>query len=151
MTVNDEHRVSQDLRWFSRTYAFSIDAINLGAAAYRGIHIQPSAFQMGPEQKFGLRQIKVMDFAILSADDKLASLKAKLFQNDLHGPVDYRLSHHEAPLLAQYGHLMLGGTAPLSALNYYFRAYAIMPDDPILNLCIGVSYMSLALKRQSSN
>ena len=149
--ANNEQRLSQDLRWFSRTFAFSVDANNLATAAYRAIHVQPSAFQTGPEQKFALRRIRIMDYAILSTDDKFASLKAKLFQHELRSSDEYKLAHHEAPLLILYGHFMLGGSAPLTALNYYFRAYAIRPEDPMLNLCIGTSYLGLAIKRQSSN
>ena len=35
--------------------------------------------------------------------------------------------------------------------NYYFRAYAVTPHDPILNLSIGVAYIQHAMKRLSEN
>jgi general transcription factor 3C polypeptide 3 (transcription factor C subunit 4) len=39
----------------------------------------------------------------------------------------------------------------MAALNYYIRAFAITPDDPILNLSIGVAYIQHAMKRLSEN
>ena len=50
-----------------------------------------------------------------------------------------------------YAHIMASGTRYVNALNYYFRAYALVPDDPLLNLSIGLSYLQLALKNKAEN
>jgi general transcription factor 3C polypeptide 3 (transcription factor C subunit 4) len=39
----------------------------------------------------------------------------------------------------------------MAALNYYFRAFALTPEDPVLNLSIGVAYIQHAMKRLSEN
>jgi general transcription factor 3C polypeptide 3 (transcription factor C subunit 4) len=45
---------------------------------------------------------------------------------------------------------MCGGSY-MAALNYYFRAFTITPEDPVLNLSIGVAYIQHAMKRLSEN
>lgn len=36
-------------------------------------------------------------------------------------------------------------------LDYYQRALALDPDNPVISLCIGLSYVHWALKRQAEN
>jgi general transcription factor 3C polypeptide 3 (transcription factor C subunit 4) len=43
------------------------------------------------------------------------------------------------------------GGSYMAALNYYFRAFALTPDDPVLNLSIGIAYIQHAMKRLSEN
>jgi general transcription factor 3C polypeptide 3 (transcription factor C subunit 4) len=63
----------------------------------------------------------------------------------------YHLKELDPELYAFYGHQMNVGQSPLTALNYYFRAYAMKPDDTMLNLCLGIAYICSAFKRQSTN
>ena len=36
-------------------------------------------------------------------------------------------------------------------MNYYYRAYALDPKNPMVNLSLGLAYIQHALKRQSDN
>jgi general transcription factor 3C polypeptide 3 (transcription factor C subunit 4) len=36
-------------------------------------------------------------------------------------------------------------------LDYFYRAHALDPDNPVINLTIGLAYVHYALKRQSEN
>jgi general transcription factor 3C polypeptide 3 (transcription factor C subunit 4) len=63
----------------------------------------------------------------------------------------YNLKEHDAALMTLYGHMMFVAATYGSALTYYFRAYVLRRDDPILNLCIGIAYIQMGYKRQSDN
>jgi general transcription factor 3C polypeptide 3 (transcription factor C subunit 4) len=71
-------------------------------------------------------------------------------------------------LLMLYGHILSSGGSNNYALSkpppdhrppfayllrtdYFFRAYALDPDNAMINLDIGLAYIHLALKRQSEN
>ena len=36
-------------------------------------------------------------------------------------------------------------------IDYFFRAYALDPSNPMINLCLALGYLHYALKRQSEN
>lgn len=94
-----------------------------------------------------------MDWVLLSAEER----KAHHF--NIHSKSSFVLNNagalavedHDPSLFAMYAHIMASGGKYVNALNYYFRAYAMRPDDPILNLCIGLSYLQLALKNKTEN
>jgi general transcription factor 3C polypeptide 3 (transcription factor C subunit 4) len=73
-------------------------------------------------------------------------------------------------LLMLYGHILYAGTSYPYALStnkadspfpkkrllivspdYFFRAYALNPENPMINLSIGLGYVHYGLKRQSEN
>jgi general transcription factor 3C polypeptide 3 (transcription factor C subunit 4) len=114
-------------------------------------------YNSGPEQKFVLRAIKAMDYALLpqehraqfgftEGDREKWNEAAAGTENNPHG-----LTEHDPALLALYGHLMFVAATYASALTYYFRAYVLRPDDPMLNLCIAVAYIQMGYKRQAEN
>lgn len=57
----------------------------------------------------------------------------------------------DVPLLVLYGHILYTGSSFPSALNYFFRAYALDPENPVVLLSIGLSYIHQAIKRQAEN
>ena len=50
-----------------------------------------------------------------------------------------------------YGHMVAVANHSSSALPYYFRAFALKPEDPSINLSIASQYVSGAMKRQTAN
>jgi len=54
-------------------------------------------------------------------------------------------------LLMVYGHILYSSASHAYALNYFFRAYAVDPGNPLINLSIGLSYVHHSLKRQAEN
>jgi general transcription factor 3C polypeptide 3 (transcription factor C subunit 4) len=54
-------------------------------------------------------------------------------------------------LIMLYGHILFTGQSYSFALNYFFRAHALDPDNEVINLCIGLSYIHHGLKRQAEN
>jgi len=128
----------------------STDTARLSTAANRAMHILPAAFHSGAEQKHSLRQVKTMDWGVLNTKGE-DTIRNKMFGSRPQSQIQWNHDCHDPSLFAQYAHLMLLGFAPNSGLNYYFRAYTLSPDDPVVNMHLGLSYISLALKRQSSN
>jgi general transcription factor 3C polypeptide 3 (transcription factor C subunit 4) len=148
--TNDEISVCQEARWFLRQHQMSIDGVMLSTTANRCMHITPTEFCGTSEQKYALRQIKTMDYGILTATGEHL-IRDKLFTVRPQSAITWRHETHDPVLFAQYAHMMLMGFAPKSGLNYYYRAYAIRPEDPMLNFSIGLAYISLSLKRQADN
>jgi general transcription factor 3C polypeptide 3 (transcription factor C subunit 4) len=57
----------------------------------------------------------------------------------------------DVALLVLYGHILYSGNSFYPALNYYFRAYALDPENPGILLPIALCYIHHALKRQADN
>lgn len=97
-----------------------------------------------------------MDFALLDEDsrkkykfgDQERSGYTRGGQNDGNPE---GISEINVALLVMYGHVLSSGGTFLNALNYYFRAYSLSPDDPMLNFSIAIAYIQHAMKRQSEN
>lgn len=107
-------------------------------------------------QKVLLRYIRSVDYALLTPEQRAqydfrtneqTAWKTKI----AHQSITQHAKAHDPALFAAYGNTLMKGTSYLSALNYYFRAFAITPDDPILNLSIGLAYIQHAMKRLSEN
>lgn len=95
-------------------------------------------------QKFLLRQIKMMDVALLPEDQRSRALE--IFDNK-----SYPSREMDVQLLMLYGHILFISNSFTFALNYFVRAYALDPDNLMINLSIGQAYLHHALKRQSEN
>lgn len=57
----------------------------------------------------------------------------------------------DVALLVLYGHILYSGNSFYPALNYYYRAYALDPENPGILLPIALCYIHHALKRQADN
>jgi general transcription factor 3C polypeptide 3 (transcription factor C subunit 4) len=66
----------------------------------------------------------------------------------LDDPVSYP-EKHDSAMIIQYGHIMLTSASHYIAINFYLRALVLEPDNPTLNLCIAVCYITAAFKRLS--
>jgi general transcription factor 3C polypeptide 3 (transcription factor C subunit 4) len=154
LILEDDQRLTEEARWFLKTFPFVTDGYRLFSAVNRICRGEITYFNSGPEQKYMLRQIKAMDFAILPPEHQ-ANFRftdgERVKDTQTRGGNPHGLTKHDPALLALYGHMMFVAATYSSALTYYFRAYVIAPEDPIINLCIAISYVQMGYKRQSEN
>ncbi|OAX83651.1 hypothetical protein ACJ72_01982 [Emergomyces africanus] len=161
LRLKDEETLSNVSRWFMKEYQFVTDTYRLFATLSRLCgDPRKSLFHSSPSMKFMLRQIKAIDYTL--PEDPLRPTparrtRASIFQEratlttkDASGqPIP--AEDMDVPLLVLYGHILYAGTSFTNALNYFFRAYALAPENPVVLLSIGLSYIHHSLKRQSDN
>ncbi len=142
MRLGDDQHLNNGLRWFMRKYPFAgepFELLNTISSITSGSH---SWYNAGPNQKFILRQIRLVEGTLLCPQrppDAEAGITA-------HGDAELNPA-----AIATYGHILsMSGSYP-NALYYYFRVYALQPDDPMINLSIAIAYVQQALKRQAEN
>ncbi|KAF2267689.1 TPR-like protein [Lojkania enalia] len=155
IVLDDSMQVSTAIRWFMRTYPFGSDLFRLYGSANR-LCSQPEGFASGSALKVLMRYIKAMDYALLNPQQRArynfqGNDRTTWFTNAVSTGIIGNVRDHDPALFALFGHAMANGQNFITALNYYFRAYALTPDDPILNLSIGLAYLQHALKRLSEN
>jgi general transcription factor 3C polypeptide 3 (transcription factor C subunit 4) len=155
IVLDDSLQCSSAVRWLMRTYPFGSDLFRLYGAVNRLCSI-PTGFATGPSLKVFLRYIKTMDFALLRRDQRQwfnfrgsdhVNWMAKAVSTN---SVEF-VKDHDPAVFTTYAHVLMCGGSYTAALNYYFRAFAIIPEDPLLNLSIGVAYIQHAMKRLSEN
>lgn len=154
LVLGEDKRLCERGRWFIKTYPFQTDAFRLYSILNRACRGTLTWYNAGPEQKFLLRQIKIMDFSLLS-DEQRKTLHEQGFSVDREAASKnegnpFGIEQHDPALLALYGHVMLVGASYGNALAYYFRAFAMVPEDPVLCLSISAAYVGLAFKRQTA-
>ncbi|KAI9188663.1 transcription factor TFIIIC subunit tfc4 [Blastocladiella emersonii ATCC 22665] len=54
-------------------------------------------------------------------------------------------------LLTLYGHILSCAASYLPAVAHYLRAYALSPEDAMLNLSLGIAFLHRAMQRKSDN
>lgn len=148
--------MTEEARWFLKNFPFVSDGYRLFSAVNRFCRGEITYFNSGPEQKFMLRQIKSMDYALLPPESRDKFFfsdgdRVKPTQPSITRGNPHKLTEHDPSILCLYGHMMFVAATYGSALAYYFRAYVVKPDDPVINLCIAVSYVQMGYKRQSEN
>lgn len=155
LALDDSLQGASAIRWLLRTYPFSSDLFRLYGGANRYCSI-PSGFATSPGLKVLLRYIKTMDYALLKSDQRewynfRGSDHIDWMSKSVSSDILKYVKDHDPALFALYAHVLMCGGSYMAALNYYFRAFAITPQDPVLNLCIGVAYIQHAMKRLSEN
>ncbi|KAF2033382.1 hypothetical protein EK21DRAFT_59046 [Setomelanomma holmii] len=156
LAADDSTQASSAVRWLLKEYPFSSDFFRLYSCVNR-LCTLPDEYSSGPSHKVLLRYIKTMDYALLTEDQRVwynfrdRKDSAGGFQNSVNVEDVKFVKDHDPALFALYAHVLTCGGSYMAALNYYFRAFAITPDDPILNLSIGVAYIQHAMKRLSEN
>lgn len=134
-------------------------------------------YNNGPTQKYMLRQIKAVDFSLMG-EERLKSYyqeKASYTRKDEAGQ-QVRAEEMDIALIMVYGHILYTGGSHIYALStiyvslcqsclwqmclrftnwsvadYFYRAYALDPSNPMVNLSLALGYMHYAIKRQSEN
>jgi general transcription factor 3C polypeptide 3 (transcription factor C subunit 4) len=156
LAVDDSNQASSAVRWLLKEHPFSSDLFRLFSCVNR-LCAFPEGYSTGPSHKILLRYIKTMDFALLTEEQRIwynfrdRKDTAGGFTNSVNVEDVKFVVDHDPALFALYAHVLSCGGSYMAALNYYFRAFALTPDDPILNLSIGIAYIQHAMKRLSEN
>jgi general transcription factor 3C polypeptide 3 (transcription factor C subunit 4) len=156
LAVDESNQASSAVRWLLKEHPFSTELFRLFSCVNRFCAF-PDGFSSGSSHKILMRYIKTMDYALLTEEQRSwynfrgAKDQAGGYQQSFNVEDVKFVKDHDPALLALYGHVLMCGGSYMAALNYYFRAFAITPDDPMLNLSIGVAYMQHAMKRLSEN
>ncbi|KAI9851300.1 MAG: transcription factor TFIIIC subunit tfc4 [Thelocarpon superellum] len=152
LAVNDDETICNVARWFMKEHQFTTDTYRLYAALHRCCKCPMSWYNAGPSQKYVLRQIKAMDFSLVSEEyrKKHFGEKASYTSKDEHGNPIVN-DEMDVALLTLYGHMLYVGTSYANAFNYYFRAYQLDRGNPMTNLFLGLNFLHYSLKRQSEN
>ncbi|KAL9085982.1 MAG: hypothetical protein Q9165_007344 [Trypethelium subeluteriae] len=155
LILEDEQTVCNVTRWFIKNAPYTNEAISLYAIANQLLRCEPNWYNSGPSQKFFLRQVKGMDFALLDpktrdlysfTDAEKRTYGDRATKDNPHG-----LTEPDPALLMLYGHLLAVSGSFANALNYYFRAFTLLPEHPMVLFCLAVNYIQMAMKRQSDN
>ena len=156
--LGDEQALTSIARWFMKEYQFITDAYRLfSTLSHLAGDPRKSLFHSPASIKFILRQVKAVDFTLPPdpttpvnrppiPSQERAALTTK---DELGNPIAAK--EMDVALLVLYGHILYAGTSFTNALNYFFRAYALAPENPAILLSLALSYIHHALKRQSEN
>jgi general transcription factor 3C polypeptide 3 (transcription factor C subunit 4) len=156
LAADNSMQASTAARWLLKEYPFGTDLIRLYSAVNRLCSF-PEGFATAPAYKVLMRYIKTMDYALLTPQQRIAynfrpTKDSKGgFKNNINVDAVDKVKDHDPALFALYAHVLMCGGSYMAALNYYFRAFALTPEDPMLNLAIGVAYIQHAMKRLSEN
>ena len=111
--VHDSESCSTISRWFMTTYQFQTEAYSLFVGALTMSRNGMEVFHNNANQKFLLRQIKIMDESI---DGKKRTNAASLTNIDEAGR-EYKPERLDTNLLMLYGHILASGKSYISALS----------------------------------
>ena len=155
LAVDDSQQASTAVRFLLKIYPFGTEIFRLYSAANRLCSIN-TEYSTGAAYKVVLRWIKTIDYALLSPENRLwynfkGADRTQWMSQTLNSGLIDQVQGHDPALFALFGHILMCTGSYTIALNYFFRAFAITPDDPVLNLSIGVAYFQHALKRLSEN
>ncbi|KAH0559240.1 hypothetical protein GP486_004247 [Trichoglossum hirsutum] len=151
LLLNDDETICKVTRWFMSTYQLTTDSYRLYAALHRLCQGSASWYNAAPSQKYLLRQIRAMDQGLRTKQLKLpASERTANATADDQG-MSVENADMDVALLVLYGHILYSGRGYGYALIYFFRAHKLDPQNPMINLSIGLSYLLLSLKRQTEN
>ena len=155
LILDDEQTVCNVCRWFIKRYPYTNEANSLFGVANSLLRSEPNWYNSGPSQKFVLRQLKGMDYALLDPESRdrynFTETEKRSYGGTEANINPYGLTELDPPLLMLYGHILAVSGSFANALNYYFRAYTARPDHPMILLCIATNYIQLSMKRQSDN
>ncbi|KAL8722382.1 MAG: hypothetical protein Q9225_001113 [Loekoesia sp. 1 TL-2023] len=152
LIANDEETSCNVARWFMKEYQFTTDGYRLFCVLNRLCDGRNTWFNCGPTQKFVRRQLKAVDYSLLdqSQRHKLYQERASYTTKDNEGrPIS--AGDMDLALLMLYGYMLYLGKSFALSLNYFFRAFALDPRNPIINLSLALAYIQHAIKRQSAN
>ncbi|KAK7393974.1 transcription factor TFIIIC subunit tfc4, partial [Neonectria punicea] len=139
--MSDEEKCVATARQLMRDGAMS-DSYRMFALLSSLCQSPVSWYTSGPAQKYILRQIKATD------DAHEASTVHGESTNTTGTAAELSL---DACLLMLYGHILFTSTSYTYALGYFLRSRALDPNNPMVNLSLGLAYVHYGLKRQSTN
>ena len=121
LLANDEETCVTIARFFMKDYQFTTDSYRMFAAVTRLCHSPVSWYSSGPTQKYILRQIKAMDFALVDEGrrEKYFSEKGSYSAQDENGRLVIN-NDMDIALLMLYGHILFTGSSYAYALSKIF-------------------------------
>ncbi|KAI1431161.1 hypothetical protein GGR50DRAFT_689933 [Xylaria sp. CBS 124048] len=147
LRARDEETCVAAARFLMRDRQFDSDPFRMFAALCRLCPSPASWYASGPVQKYMLRQIKLMDRALVSDGGEVSEEE----ESKANGGRVYSSKELDVTLLVLYGHILFVSNSFTYALNYFLRAYSIDPTNQMILLSVGQCYIHYALKRQSEN
>ncbi|KAI2630453.1 hypothetical protein GGS21DRAFT_540113 [Xylaria nigripes] len=149
LRARDEETCVAAARFLMRDRQFDSDPFRMFAALCRLCPSPASWYASGPVQKYMLRQIKLMDRALVSGGGEDSEEEEP--ETKANGGRVYQSKELDITLLVLYGHILFVSNSFTYALNYFLRAYSIDPTNQMILLSVGQCYIHYALKRQSEN
>ncbi|KAM0717663.1 hypothetical protein Q7P37_007515 [Cladosporium fusiforme] len=153
LMFNDTERLIKTARWFaSRGDLRAGSTYQLISAVSRLAYGDNASFTAGPTQKFMLRSVKTIDYQALPPHIRKKydfGMPASSLQR--RSRPEFTNDGLDTGALLNYGHMVSVANHSSSALPYFFRAFALAPEDPGINLSISAQYVSAAMKRQTNN
>lgn len=156
LAVDNSNQASIATRYLLKAHPFGTNLFRLYSAVNRLCSF-PEGYSTGAAQKVLMRYIKTMDYALLDPEARVwynfrnSADSRGGFTNNINTEDVDKVVNHDPALYALNGHVLMCGGSYLAALNYYFRAYALVQDDPVILLSIGVAFIQHAMKRLSEN
>ncbi|KAL8797603.1 MAG: hypothetical protein Q9182_007190 [Xanthomendoza sp. 2 TL-2023] len=152
LMVSDQGTSCGVARWFMKEFQFITDGYRLYSALNRLCDGSNAWYNCGPSQKYILRQLKAMDHSLVGQGqhNKWFQESASYTTRD-HEDNAIKAGEMDLALVMLYGYILYLGRSYSSALNYFFRAYALAPRNPTINLSLALAYVQHAVKRQSDN
>ncbi|KAI0402894.1 hypothetical protein F4802DRAFT_608378 [Xylaria palmicola] len=147
LRARDEETCVAAARFLMRDRQFDSDPFRMFAALCRLCPSPASWYASGPVQKYMLRQIKLMDRALVADQGEVTEED----ETKANGGRTYPSKELDVTLLVLYGHILFVSNSFTYALNYFLRAYSIDPANQMILLSVGQCYIHYALKRQSEN
>ena len=123
LRFDDDEIVCTAARWFTKEFQFTTDGYRLHAALNRLCQGSNSWYNSGPSQKFVLRQVKAMDYALVGDECRAQHFaeKASYTTRDAQGgPIVNE--DMDIALLMLYGHMLYSGTSYSFALSPCLRS-----------------------------
>lgn len=170
LVLDDEARANETLRWFIKRNGWATDVYRLFALVNQRFPGNPAIWRSVVSLKILLRQVHAIDYAI--ADDEGRAemdfgrdVLSTPIANSTHpdwtaedlrtqGPRPGNPKNLRTPdpqLLTLYGNATAANGHYMNALNYYFRAYAVQPDNPLTLLSMSIAYGHLAFRKSADN
>lgn len=115
---NDDETLCNIARWFMKDYQFITDGYRLFSALNRLSDSENSWYNCGPSQKYILRQLKAVDFSLLSDAPRksLFQERASYTTRDENGN-QIRAQDMDVALLMLYGHILYAGKSYAYAVS----------------------------------
>ncbi len=118
LIASDEETCVSVARFFMKEYQFATDSYRMFAAVTRACHSPVSWYSSGPTQKFILRQIKAMDFALVDEDKRQKNFTDKGSYSALDANGHLIVNEDlDIALLMLYGHILFTGGSYTYALS----------------------------------
>lgn len=152
LMFNDTERLTRTARWFATRSDLRAGSSYQLISAVSRLAYGDKSFTAGPTQKFMLRSVKTIDYQALPVNIRkqydFGMPHSSLKRRD---KAEYANDGLDTGALLNYGHMVSVANHSSSALPYFFRALALRPEDPGINLSIASQYVASAMKRQTNN